>query len=1040
MAQSLIQINEKLTVLERMVLRWRLYLMIAIVVAILGLFATFTIPREADPEVIIPIGYAVVPFPGASPEDVEELITDRVEQEFHNIENVDTITSSSALGGASIVVEFVAGTDMDRSMDDLQEAVDRVKTQLPEDANDPIVGKIRINDIPVVTFSLSGPYSDAQLTQYAKMIQRDFEGIAGVSRVDIIGGLIREWRVRLDADAMQARGIGMSEIMAIIQVNNTDIPSGSIEFSGKSFSVKTSGRFQTIEELQQLPIRSISGKVIFLNDIADVADNFQERSTLSRLSEGGKDPQPAISLSIRKQAGGNILRIVHATEKRVVELKKSSLPDNLTLIKTNDNAQFIREDLSTLGINGLQSIIIIVIVLFLVLSWKEAMLSAFAIPLTYLASIAVLKEIGMTLNSLSLFALVLALGLLVDVFIVVAEGFHDFIKAGCSSVESAQRAIQTYKTPLLAATLTTIGAFLPMLLVGDIIGQYMRPLPITITVVLSISFIISMTLLPTFASRLIKHGRRRGSLAGLRNQLIERIKISYDRRMRSIISSPRKRRTIIGGAWVLLFITLSFPTLGILSSELFPAIDYNFMIVNIETPAGNTLETTEKFVRQVEKRLQEIPDIENFVTSIGTSESLAQINPLQIGGVGSSEHLASITVNLVPKEDREQKSFELMDGLREEFRTFKQAKVTVPPFNAGPPVGAPIEVRITGENRDALNATAKNVETLLNDIPGTIDVDDDIQETAGEFVFRTQKERLAAFGLSELQVALTVRAALTGIKVSSLSQGGDDIDIIVSFQDQDVADVTQLKNLLITTPSGYAIPLSMIADISLEPSVASINHDDRKRIVRVLANTQDRLPAEIFREFDQRRGELEIPEGIAIRAGGELEELTQSFTDLFKTMIVSVLIILTILVIQFNSFSQPLIILFSLPLAFIGVIIGLTIFQLPFSFPAFLGIIGLAGIGVNDGIILIDGIITLINKQHMLKLDAIIQAGKDRLQPTFLTTSTTILGVSTLLFVNEMWFGLGIALISGLIFASSLTLVMIPILYNAFGQKEKHRS
>jgi HAE1 family hydrophobic/amphiphilic exporter-1 len=682
--------------------------------------------------------------------------------------------------------------------------------------------------------------------------------------------------------------------------------------------------------------------------------------------------------------------------------------------------------------------LIITLILMLILSLRGAIITALAVPLAFLMAFIFLKIQGMTLNSMVLFSLVLSLGLMVDNAIVIIEGINEYVTHHKKNIyEAAILSVWNFKWAIIAGTMTTVAAFAPMLIVSGILGEYISILPKTITVTLLSSLFIAIVVIPTLASRFIKMDN--GEDAGHRNKRRHRVINSWFDKLQNIYShymhkslpSKKKRRKIIISAWIALIIAIIIPASGLMKIEMFPEVDLDYFLVNIELPVGSTLEVTKDITTNVEKIVQKIPELDNYVTNIGSGASLGMGN-----SAGSGTHLANITVNLVNKDNRERASYEIAESIRNQLGLVQGADVKVEELEAGPPSGAPIEMRIFGEEMEDITQTAIKVSAYLENDPEVINVKNTIENSTGEFTFKIDKQKANYYGLSIASVSQALRNAIYGTTATEVNLDGDDVDVVIKYDKDEFTNANDLKDILIFNNRGENVSLKQVADLSLEPSLLSIDHRNGKKIISVSADiTSEANLQKVLARFEEYKKTIELPKNTTIEIGGETEDIQKSFTELFQSMGLAVLLIALILVLQFNSFKQPFIILFSVPLAFIGVITGLNLLGQPFSFTAFIGIVSLSGIVVNDSIVLIDRINKNI-QNGMEFMEAIIEGGVARMQPIFLTSITTIAGVFPLIFASEMWVGLSFSIIFGLIFSTMLILVIIPMLYVSFCQKD----
>lgn len=1006
------------------------YMMILFIV-IGGLFSLFTLPREAEPEVKIPYAVVTTVYPGASPTDIEELVTDKIEDKIKNLDDLKRYTSASSENVSSIFVEFEADADLKECFRKLREATDDAQPKLPNEAETPIVSEINFNDTPIVTYSLVGDYSDVELKKYADIIKEEFESIGSVSKVEIIGGLTREFQIIVDQTKLAHYNITLSQIANAISTSNLSLPAGNIEVDGFKYDVRVSGRFSDSTDLDDIVITTYDNTPIFLRDVALIKDTFKDKESESRIGFYEQVAKNTISIQIYKQTGGNILKIIDTANEKINEITSSEkIPSDLGIQKTNDNSVFIREDLTTLGSSGLQTMVIITLILLLILSLRGAIITALAVPLAFLMAFMFLKIQGMTLNSMVLFSLVLSLGLMVDNSIVIIEGINEYVTSYKKSVyEAALLSIWNFKWAIISGTMTTVAAFAPMLLVSGILGEYMSILPKTISVTLLSSLFVAIIVIPTLASRFIKietgneshRNKRRHKVI---NSWFGKLQTIYNEKMHSILPNKKKRRKVIAASWIALIIAIIIPISGLMKIEMFPQVDMDYFLINIELPIGSTLDVTRDVATRVEEIVQEVPELDNYVTNIGSGASLGMGD-----SAGSGTYLASITVNLINKDDRERTSYEIADSLRNQLELVQGADVKVEELEAGPPSGAPIEMRIYGENMEDITKVALKITDYLENDSEVINVKNTIENSTGEFTFEIDKQKANYYGLSIASISQALRNAIYGTTATEVNIDGDDVDVIIKYDKDKFNNANDLKDILIFNNKGENVALKQVADLSLEPSLLSISHRDGKKIISVSADiTQDANLQKVLARFKDYKQTIELPKNTTMEIGGETEDIQKSFTELFQSMGLAVLLIALILVLQFNSFKQPFIIIFSVPLAFIGVIAGLNLMGMPFSFTAFIGIVSLAGIVVNDAIVLIDRINKNI-ENGMDFTESLIEGGIARMQPIFLTSITTIAGVLPLIFASEMWVGLSFSIVFGLIFSTVLTLVIIPMVY-----------
>ncbi|MCU0679167.1 MAG: efflux RND transporter permease subunit [Planctomycetes bacterium] len=1029
---------------------YRFTYLIMAAILLLGGFAILAMPREADPEVKIPFAVVSTVFPGGSPVDVEELVTNKIEEKVKNLDDLRQYTSSSGQSVSSIFVEFAAEADLQASYQKLRDAVDEAKSGLPPEAEDPVVTEIRVNDFPIVVYSLvcapATPAAVCSLEEYAESIQSELEGIAGVSKAEIVGEEEREFQVIVDQARLVNYGLSLGQVIGAIARANFNLPAGRITIDGYEYGVRVQGKLPAAEALQDVVVATYDNTPVYLRDVAKIVDGYKEQETKARIGFFNEPSQPTISLQVYKKTGGNIINIVAAADQKIADLSVSRLPAAVKAVKTSDNSYYIKDSLNTLGFSGVQTMVLIFALLYLVLGWRGALITGLSVPIAFLMGFVFLYARGETLNSIVLYSLVISLGIMVDNSIIIMEGINEYVtKFRKSPLEAALLSVWNFKWPITAGTLTTVAAFLPMLLVSGILGEYLSFIPITISATLLSSLFVALVIVPMLSTRAIRvhnngqTGVRPAANGGLKRLggqyercagIVNRVKCRYEKLMRNIMASRARRRTIIISAWAVFCLAVLVPLTGLMKIQMFPPVDFETIYVTVEMPANTAQAKTDEVVKEAERIVAQLPEIKSYVTSLGTKLSFQ-------GEGGRGPNLSTITANLKPAAERNRRSAAIAAELRGKLAALSSGRLSVDEVSAGPPTGAPIEVRIYGPDNAVLAQLADGVEKILAGQPEVINIESSVAESTGEFTYTIDRAQANYYGLDITAVAAHLRNAVYGAKASAVTLDGRDIDITVKYDERYFSDANALGGLLLATPRGEYIPLNKIASFSLEPALEAINHRDGERLVTVTADLAagGDLPA-VLAAFNEAAGSLKQPEDYRVVVGGELEDIAQSYRETFLSMIVAVIMIAFILVLQFNSFRQPFIILSTLPLAIIGVIAGLNLLRMPFSFPVFLGIVALAGVAVNDAIVLIDR----INKNLELGMDrieGIIEGGVARLQPIFLTSVTTIAGIFPLIFADEIWRGFSIALIFGLISSTILTLVVVPILYNAITHKDR---
>ena len=1014
---------------------------LTLAIIVLGLVSIIFIPKESAPQVDFPIVTISTPYPGANPEDVEKLVTNIIEDEVLGLSDIKQVDSQSYEGFSAITMEFNIGVDKDKKVNDVKDAVSRAENDLPGDANEPQVTNVSISEIfPVLRFSLSGPDDVNQLKELAEDLKEELKRIQNVSQVEINGGQEREFKVLVNKSSLDNYNLEITNITNAISEANSDIPVGSIETGNENYTVNLKGQIKDIEEIKNIPIISYKDSVVYIKDVADVIDSFTKKTSVSRVSIGGSESLPAVSMTVIKGTEGNILTIVDRALAKIEKAKEDIFPENIKVEIIDDQAKTIRDDIGSLVNNGIQTMIIILVLLLIFVGWREAVLSAVAVPITFLMSFIILNYIGYTLNFLTLFALILSLGILVDSIIVITEGMNRKMREGLDAKEAAIVTVREYNLPLIAGTLTTVFAFLPMLLTSGIIGEFIKSLPVTVTLTLLAAMFVALGLLTSLSVRWMdgckkKRGDSFQKKMNRRSWLNEKIVPYYEEILNSFLNSKRKRRLLTVILSILFVAAMLLPIQGILKQDLFPEEDQSYFAINIKEPIGTPLEKTSQETKKIEKLFIGDERIKSFQVNIGS-----EFNTYISSSLGN-ENVANIIVNLA--ENRDEDSFEIAEEYRGKIAQLNMfpTKINVVQLTSGPPSGAPITINITGNSLDRLDELSEQIKKIVDQTSGTTNVDISKEEANGQFSIYIDRAKAKIYGVSTQQIAGILRNAVSGREATVVRTGQDDTEVLVKYNlgekgsEEDQIDLSTINSLTIATPQGD-IPLNTFTSSKLENKRASIEHLDGERIIKVISDTKNKFsPVDLTNTIETEVNKISLPAGYQVGYGGEKEDIDQSLNDMMKALILGVFGIAMIMVLQFKSFRQPLFILMAIPLSVIGIFPGLVIMGQPLSFPGIIGIVALAGIVVNNAILLIDA----TNNQRLSgkdKKEAIITAAKIRFQPILLTTTTTVLGMIPLTLSNPTWSPIAYSIIFGLTFSSVLTLLVIPLLYYSFGEEK----
>ncbi len=1058
---------------------------LAIIIIIFGYMAYNSLPRESAPDITIPYIFVMTSYPGVAPEDIEQSITIPIEKKLKGLEAVKEIRSSSTEGMSSIVIEFVAGTDIEEVLIKTKDKVDLAKPELPADLEeDPEVIEINVSELPIVVLSLSGREGLVRLKEIAEDLQDDIESIPGVLEAEVTGGLDREIRVEPDPDKLAYYGLSILSLQDVIAKENQNVSGGAIRMGDGRFQLRVPGEFQSPEEIYGLIVGLHNGRPVYLKDVARVKDGFKDEEGRSRLNG-----HAAINIAVKKRAGENVIRISEQIDN-LIEEQKPAWPAGVRVTKLMDHAKDIRIMVADLENNLVSGLILVIVVLFFVMGVRNALLVSLAIPFSMLISFMVLSVLGITLNMIVLFSLTLSLGMLVDNAIVIIENIFRYMEQGVPRIQAAIRATSEVAQPVTASTLTTVAAFFPLLFWPGIMGEWMGYLPKAVIITLSSSLFVAMVINPALAAIFLRlpPGHRFTKIkasveeierAGeapitVRGPLLK----GYRRLMDGCLNH---RLAVLAMAFlaVVAMAMIWFYEIGIEKPiEFFPKIDPHGIYINLDTPEGADLEYSDRVARQVEMALCNgtgrplaSPDsdparcydinVEKKIHTLRKGQQVVGITDMAnvkhiysrtvavIGGSSAFESNSPnhIGIQFYDIEDRIEPSTQTVEEIRKRVKDVPGAQITVAEQEEGPPTGAPINIEIVGDAFPILGGIAQQVRNVLEKIPFVQDVRDDYVPGSPTVKVRVDRQKAAMLGLSTDIIGFALKVAFNGLKVSTFREGDEDYDITVQLPESDRKVTDILRQLLIPTPQGL-VPLSTVTTFEIGGGLGQVNRIDHERVVTVKANVdEEKVPGPVVRaEAEKILADFPLPPGYKIRFTGEFEFQQEAQAFLSKAFAAAVFLIILILVTQFNSISQPLIIMTSVILSLGGVFFGLSVMRLPFGIiMTGVGVISLAGVVVNNAIVLID-YTNRLHQRGMHFREAIIAAGCTRLRPVLLTAITTILGLLPMVtgiafnfhemqiaWVSESsqwWRSMASAVIFGLTLATILTLVVVPTLYS----------
>ena len=1004
-----------------------------LVVALIGfgIYSIIEIPKEAQPSINIPVGTVTVNFPGASSEDVESLVTNPLEEAIVNIGDIDTLTSTSKQGSTSIRVQFDANADINQSIQNLRDAVSKTIPQLPSEINTPTVAQVNYNARPVLSVSISGDLPQTELSDLGQTLTNDLEGVPGVSEVDVSGIPVRQVSVVVDKNALASYGLRLTDVISSIAASNAALPAGNIIMSGVTYDIDFKGNIQDPSELSNIAVANKNGATIYLRDIALISDGLAPATTYSRASINGAPANQAMTLLVYMQADGDITNVTNAVKAKLDSLKSTTLAGLTVLVPSSTDQGFqVSEQLGELVRTGSETIILILIILFLTIGWRESVVAALSIPLSFLLAFIGLYITGNTLNLISLFALILAVGILVDSGIVVTESIHARRNIYKTPFQAAQATLKEYAWPLIAGTATTIAVFIPLMYLTGTTGRFISGIPLTLIIVLIASIFVALGVVPLIAISFTDK-KESSPLEKKQEEYTEIAKEWYTKKLRALLENRKWQNIFLGTVSALFVVAISLLAFGVLKVSFFPQTNQDYIYVNIQKPPGTSLDQTDLAVREVEELLYNNKDIASFESTSGGSSAFSG------GGTSAATNTGNITVNLQPGHKKT--STQIQAEITKLLTPVRDADIQVLQPTSGPGSGAPIQIQFTGNNLDELVAAADSSAQMLGTIPGVSNITTTTKNNGTEFALTIDRAKATALGLTTTQIAQTLRAAINGTTATTIEEPLQNINVVVNLDlnsnytdPSNTANTTldSIMNLSIQTPSGPVL-LGSVLSSSLASSNASIAHLNEQRIETISAYPIGNTPVtSIVSAFQKKLPSLKLPADVLVTYGGDSQSINQSFSQLGICLLIGFFMMFMILILAFDSLHNTLQLLLIIPVSLIGVIFGLAAIGETISFPVFLGFIALGGVIVNHAIILTDSLVQKENDEpEKARIDITLEAAATRLRPIFLTTITTVIGMVPLEIEGGTFGPLAFTVMFGLAFAILLTLVLLPVMF-----------
>jgi multidrug efflux pump subunit AcrB len=1000
---------------------FRFTILLFAVLAALGVNSFLNMPRSENPEITIPGTSITVVYPGASPLDLEMLVAKPIEEVISEIDDIKSIKTDLIDGLALIRIEFIFGNDPDEKYDEVVRKVNQIQYQLPEEIYKLEFTQWKSSDVSMLQLALvSDSLSYKQFDERANELKDKLKLLSGVSKVDILACPEQELQISVDMEKMAYYNITLEQVEQAIQSNNANIPGGDLKLSNKVYGIKTSGFYSDIKDIKNTIVSSHKGQLIYLHTIADVSFGYPDNNYLARYN--GKN---AIFVSIVQKEQKNVFKVFKSIQKELNPFEEKYADMEIAYVFNQVNE--VKSNINTLQGNLFQGVLLVGFIILIALGFRSSLVVMISIPLSILISIITIHAFGFGLQQMSIAGLVISLGLLVDNSIVIIENIQRYLQMGLKPVEAAVKGVKELSGPVISATITTMLAFVPIVMIPDKAGSFMKSMPVTVIVTLLASLVIAMLLSPLMASKLF--AKQKGKLKFTRveaifHRLIEKAYLPF---LQLVLR--RKWLVLTASIAVLAFSMMVFQSV---EKSFFPKAEKPQFLVQVFMNEGSNIDYTLEITDQIEQMLDSIPLVGNYASNIGHGNPRIYYN---LPTKSYNQAFAEIFVEL--KQYKPNEFNELVAALRSEFNQFAKADINIIELEQGPHSDAEIMVYVTGDEIDKLRIIAKEVERIVKSEPGVVNVDNPIAKNVVDLQFDVNKHKAALLGIPVVQVDNTIRTAIAGKKISSFHDAdGEEYDIVMRLPDTHSEGMKQFSDIYLRTPSQKPVQLKQLTNFSFKTVPQKLSRFNQQRTALITAGVQQNHNLnQIMRSITTQLESYDFPKDYSYALSGEMETRSDSFGGMQIALIIALCSIFMVLVLQFKSFVQPIIIYTAIPFAAIGMIWTLLVTKSPFSFSAFLGFISLVGIVINDTIILINYANVQIGEGKNL-VTALSEACKTRFMPIVLTSVTTIAGLLPLtLKGGTMWAPMGWTMMGGLLFSTILTLIVVPVFYSLFAPK-----
>lgn len=998
--------------------------MMILALIVLGLFSFVKLNIDQFPDIDFPYITVTSVLPGAGPEQMETDVTKEIEDAVNTIGGIDHITSISREGVSFVIIQFKLEVEGKQAAQDVREKIAAIRADLPTDLEDPVIQRIDPASQPMFTLTVSGPRSQKDITTFTKnVIKKRLENVPGVGRVDLVGGAEREIQIETDASKLQAYNLSIQDVIQGVAASNMEVPAGNLIQGPRQLLLRTMGKYTNVADFNKVIVATPGGKVIHLSDVAEVIDGVKEQTSLTRVN--GKI---AVGLSIIRQSGSNTVRVAEAIQKQLVSLQKE-IPPDLKITIARDNSTFIVEEVNDVLFDILYGGLLAIIVVYLFLAnFRSTLISAIALPTSIIASFIIMYALSFTLNMVSLLALSLAVGLLIDDAIVVIENIFRHMQQGETPIEAAKAATAEIGLAVMATTFTIVAVFIPIAFTPGLVGRFFYQFGITVSVAVLVSLFVAFTLTPMLSSRWLSKADEELTNEG---SVLRKILFYFNHFFQILSERYRKgirwclghRKTVVFGS-VAIFVASVF-IMGMLGTSFFPETDESEFNITVHAAPGSSLQQTSDISAQIESVLRRQPEVINVLTTIGAGN-----DPVTTG---------NILVKLVKKNQRKRGIAQVMSDLRRELRAVAGVNLSLGTQSGPGGNQKPVIMSVRGDDMSTLKLVADRVESIVRNTTGAVDIENSLETTKPEVRIRIDREKASDLGVNVAQIATTARALVDGYVATKYQEGDEQFDVRVQLRKEDRTSFENVNNLTVKSNKSMGnnqnllVPVSYVADIQQSSGPSQINRFDRQREIRVDANLSGQLLGEVLGDIQKKTNRLDLPPGYNVGVVGQGQMQAESFANIFLVLGLAIVFVYIVLAAQFESFTYPFAIMLALPMSLIGATLGLIVFGSSVSMMSLIGVIMLMGLVTKNGILLVD-YANVLRDRGQERTEALINAGATRLRPILMTTFAMIFGMVPVAFAvsegSEFRAPMGQAVIGGLITSTLLTLFVVPVVYS----------